>query len=132
MVSHMPAFARYILAASLLVFFALNVTAQAMPSVTVSPGKLEFSPQPVGQASAPQRLTLSNPGSSSVDIRGIQISGIDYSESNDCPDRLASEAKCSVDLTFKPAINGTRLGALQLAWSGSGSPRTIPLTGIGQ
>jgi hypothetical protein len=111
---------------------ATGLTAQTAPVIVVSPEKLEFPAQPVGAASPVQTLTLSNASSMAVPLRGVLISGIDYSQTNDCGDKLDAGAKCAVAITFKPASSGDRLGALQLNWAGAGSPRTIPLTGLGQ
>ena len=124
--------ARYILAATVLGLLAVNATSQEPESVLVSPDKLDFPAQAVGSAGTPQSLTLSNTGSSPTELRGVQISGIDFFQSNDCSERLAPGAKCSVEVIFKPAIPGNRLGALQIYWSGGRLPRTIPLTGVGQ
>ena len=123
--------ARYILA-NVFLLLPLSVTSQGTPSITVSPEKLEFPAQTVGSPGVPQALTLSNSGSSPVDMRGILSSGIDFSQTNNCTEKLAAGAKCSVEIVFNPAVTGNRLGALQLTWSGAGSPRTIPLTGLGK
>jgi hypothetical protein len=124
--------ARYILAATVLSLLAANATSQEPESVMVSPDKLNFPAQAVGSAGTPQSLALSNSGVSPIALRGVQISGIDFSQSNDCSERLAPGTKCSVEVIFRPAIPGNRLGALQISWSGARLPRTIPLTGVGQ
>jgi hypothetical protein len=124
--------AGYILAATVLSLLPVSATSQDTEAVMVSPDKFEFAAQAVGSASPPQSLTLSNTGSLPVAMRDIQISGIDFSQSNNCSEKLAAGATCKVEIVFKPAIPGNRLGALQVSWSGARSPRTIPLTGIGQ
>lgn len=122
---------RYALA-GVLMLGPLNVVPQGAPAVIVSPAKLEFPAQSAGSPGEAQRVTLSNAGPNSVPLRAVLVSGIDFTEANDCGEKLAAGATCSISITFKPAVTGTRLGALQLSWSGTGSPRTIPLTGLGQ
>jgi hypothetical protein len=122
--------ARYVLVGILLL--SLNATSQQTPAITVSPEKLEFPAHSVGAPGDAQTLTLSNPGVAAVPLRGVLVSGIDFSQTNDCGEKLEVGTRCSVSITFKPAVTGTRLGALQLSWSGAGSPRTIPLTGFSE
>jgi hypothetical protein len=122
---------RYLLACCL-VLLAVDVTSQEKPALSTSAEKLQFALQPIGTASAPQTLTLKNETSGSLSIRGIQISGIDFAQSNHCPEQMTASQSCSIEVTFRPVVTGERLGALQLAWSGAGSPRTIPLSGTGE
>lgn len=122
--------ARSVLAVALFSLLVLKVLPQENSSISISPDKLEFPAQSADAASQPQSLILSNRGSSSVKISDILISGIDFSQSNNCDKPVASGANCSIDVSFHPATSGTRLGALQIAWSGGSSPRTIPLTGV--
>jgi hypothetical protein len=122
--------ARYVLLSVLVM--PVSAMSQQPPTITISPEKLEFPAHLVGAPGEPQTLTLSNTGAMSVPLRGVLISGIDFSQTNDCGEKLGAGAKCSVSITFKPAVTGTRLGAIQLSWSGAGSPRTIPLTGLSQ
>jgi hypothetical protein len=122
--------ARYILVGWLWV--AANVAAQSSSIIVVFPEKFEFPAQAASTPGTPQTLTLSNTSSATVLLRDILVSGIDYSQTNDCGEKLAPGAKCEVSITFKPASTGDRLGALHLNWAGAGSPRTIPLSGLGQ
>jgi hypothetical protein len=122
--------ARFMLAVALFSLLTMRALPEANNPVSISPDKLEFPAQSADGASQPQNLTLTNRGSSSVKISSILISGIDFSQSNNCDKPLASGADCSIEVRFHPATSGTRLGALQIAWSGGTRPRTIPLTGI--
>jgi hypothetical protein len=122
--------ARYVLVGWLLL--VSSASAQSASVVVISPEKIEFPAQSVANSGPSQTLTLTNSSSTAIPLRGILVSGIDYSQTNDCGEKLEAGAKCTVSITFKPASTGNRLGALQLNWSGAGSPRTIPLTGLGQ
>ena len=128
--SYMFSTARFMLAVAVFSLLAMNVMSQGNSLVTISPEKLEFPAQASEEASPPQSLTLTNQSSSSLQISNILISGIDFSQSDTCDKPIAAGANCSIEVSFKPATSGTRLGALQIAWAGAGSPRTIPLTGI--
>ena len=80
-------------------------------------------------ATPPQSVTVTNRSSSTIRVTNILISGIDFSQSNSCDKAMASGDKCSIEVSFHPATSGTRLGALQIAWSGGTRPRMVPLTG---
>jgi len=101
-------------------------------SITISPASIEFGTQTVGSAAQPQTATVTNTGSSAVTIRDILTSGIDFAQSNTCGSALEAGVSCAVELTFKPAIPGARLGALYIVDSDPGSPHMVRLTGTGQ
>jgi hypothetical protein len=110
---------------------AMRALPEANIPISISPDKLEFPAQSADATSQPQSLILTNRGSSSIKISSILISGIDFSQSNNCDEPIASGADCSIEVSFHPATSGTRLGALQIAWTGGTRPRVIPLTGMG-
>ena len=123
---------RYMLAAGLLSLLVMNVASEENAALAISPAELQFPAQAVDSAGPPQDLVLINQGSSRLEVSSILASGIDFSQSNNCEKPIAARASCSIQVVFKPATSGLRLGALQIAWSGTGSPRTIPLTGRGR
>jgi len=64
----------------------------------------------------------------------ITISGInagDFHQSNTCPVSLASDAFCSISLTFTPTAIGLRQATLSIADNASGSPQIVSLSGTG-
>jgi len=81
-------------------------------SATLAPEKLEFGAQPVGASIGPKTATLTNISASPVIIHDITASGIDFTESNDCPPQLMPGSHCAIEVTFKPAVTGPRLGAV--------------------
>lgn len=101
-------------------------------SITISPASIEFGTQTVGSATQPQTATVTNTGSSAVTIRDILTSGIDFTQSNTCGATLEAGVSCAVELTFKPAIPGARLGSLYIVDSDPRSPHMIRLKGTGQ
>jgi hypothetical protein len=100
-------------------------------SVTISPEKIDFSPQTVQTASQPTVATLTNVGGGNVAVRDISASGIDFIETNDCPATLVSGASCKIAVTFTPAITGPRMGTVIVSVSARGSPLFLNLSGTG-
>jgi hypothetical protein len=102
------------------------------PTVKVTPLQLDFGTQPVGKKSSPQTVTLTNAGATPVTITDIIPSGIDFGETHNCGATLPPGAECTINITFTPAIAGSRLGALVILDSVPGSPARVALTGIGE
>ena len=102
------------------------------PAVTISPGKLDFGEGPVGTAGAPATVTLTNQAVTVLAPSDILISGIDFSQTNTCSSSLSPGASCAVEVTFKPAISGPRLGTLVITASDPASPHRIALAGTGR
>ena len=100
-------------------------------SLTVSPSKLDFGTTAVSSASEAQTITLNNSGNAAVSLTGILISGIDFSENTSCGQSLEPGASCTVQVVFRPATTGPRLGTLTID-ADRGSLRVIPLSGTGK
>jgi len=100
-------------------------------TVSLSPVKLNFGDVPVGQTSAPQTVTLTNPGTIPLTFASIVATG-DYAETNNCGSQIAAGANCAIVVTFTPTQQGVRTGAITISDSDLGtSPQTVPLTGTG-
>ena len=112
--------------------FAINTVAPAAV-VTLTPTNLTFPSTAVGASSASQTVTLSNTGNASLSIANIGIAGAnagDFTQTHPtCGATLAAGSSCTIDVTFKPALSGTRAGSLNVADSAAGSPHTVALTG---
>lgn len=107
--------------------------AQNQPdALIISPKNVEFGKQSVASESAPVQITLRNPSNSAIHLDQIIPSGIDFESSNNCSDELPAGAECTVQVRFKPAISGDRMGAIAIAASDSGSPHFVPLAGTGE
>ena len=109
---------------------ARGADAQAAPRLT--PDKVEFGVQAVGTVGQATTVTLSNPGPAPVQIASILASGIDFSQTNDCGKALANGAQCTIQLVFKPATIGPRIGQLSVISSVPVQPQSLPLSGTGQ
>jgi len=103
-------------------------------TVGLSATALSFGNQAVGTSSTAQILTLTNGGSSTVTISGIQATGAnsgDFGQSNDCGSSVAANGSCTINVTFLPVASGSRTATLSVNDNASGSPQTASLTGTG-
>ncbi len=98
----------------------------------ISPDKLDFGVQNIGNTTGPRTLTLANPGPSMLHIASVLASGIDFLETDNCGTSLAAGSQCSIQITFKPATIGQRLGQLSVTSSVPVQPRSVPLSGTGE
>jgi hypothetical protein len=97
----------------------------------VSPSSLDFGTLEIGSSSAPQPVMISNNGEKPTEVVAL-TSGIDFSQTNDCGDNLAAGAKCTVQVTFKPASEGNRVGTLNIIDSNPAVPHIVVLNGVGK
>jgi hypothetical protein len=103
-------------------------------SIALSPTALNFGSEPVGQASTPQSVTISNVSTVAVNLTGFAIAGAsaDYIISgNACSSSLAAGTNCSLNITFSPTKKGARNAKFNVANDGGGTA-TATLTGTGQ
>lgn len=105
-------------------------TAQAGAAIVVYPGSLTFVSQNVSSTSAPQTVTVTNDGTAVLDMTGITVSG-DFAETTTCGTTLASDASCTISVTFTPTGSGTRIGNLTITNNTLSSPYLVSLSGTG-
>jgi hypothetical protein len=115
----------------------LNGTGLPSAVLSVSPSSLTFTAQPVGVASAPQTLTVSNTGGVPLANVGFQTTGPAAGSfatgATTCGATLASGANCTVQVIFTPLTGGGIVAALVVSSSTLGvAPVTVPLNGTGQ
>jgi hypothetical protein len=126
---HIPKLGPRVLLLALCAFAA----AQNQPdALIISPPKVEFGNQSVASESAPVQITVRNGSNSAIHVDPIISSGIDFASSNNCRNELPAGAECIVEVKFKPAIAGDRMGAIAIDASDSGSPHFVPLAGTGK
>jgi len=103
--------------------------------LSLSPASLNFSTQLVGNASAAQTETLSNIGSSVLNIASITIVGNNAAEfaqsASTCGATLAPGANCTINATFTPSQLGPRSASISITDDTAGSPQSVSLDGIG-
>lgn len=108
----------------------VNLTGIATaPVVGLSPDSLSFASQTVGTSSAPQAVTLTNAGTSTMTISSITATG-DYSQTNTCAGTLAAGKNCTISITFTPSAGGTRGGNVTINSAGN-SAQSVLLIGAG-
>jgi hypothetical protein len=100
------------------------------PSAVLSPASLSFTNQAVSTSSVAQAVTLSNPGSATLVINSIGVTG-DFSQTNNCGASLVAGSSCTINVSFTPIARGSRSGTLSVSSSASGPTPTTTLVGTG-
>jgi YVTN family beta-propeller protein len=110
------------------------------PVATVAPAALDLGGVPVGVESAPQSVTISNGGPSTLSISGIAISGPNAGDFSATPClsgaiAIPAGSSCAVSVIFTPSATDAESATLTfMDDSGgiSGSSQTVELSGNGQ
>ena len=103
-----------------------------LTSATASPAALNFASQVMGTASAAQTVTLTNTGSTSLDVTLLATSSAEFKETDTCLNlAVVPGASCAVQVTFTPTAIGTRTGQLTVFANVSGGQFTVSLNGTG-
>ena len=103
-------------------------------AVSLSTTSLTFGSIPVGQASTPQIITVTNTGSVALSIAGIGLTGAnptDFAEVTTCGTSLATGANCTVVVLFTPLTSGNLSASLTVTDSAPSSPQSVSLSGGG-
>jgi uncharacterized repeat protein (TIGR01451 family) len=124
------------------------------PAVTLSGASLAFGNQEVNTTSTAQTVTVTNSGTSALNISSIYLSepgekdsiapagkarpaqiainsSPDYAATTTCGATLAAGANCTISVTFTPSAAGSLPGTLGLDDNASNSPQTVSLSGSG-
>jgi hypothetical protein len=104
------------------------------PAASLSGASLSFTTQLVGVASTAQTVTLTNSGSSTLNITSIAVGGSnagDFAQTNTCGTSVAAGAKCTISVTFTPGSSGTRAASITITDNAAGSPHSVSLNGMG-
>jgi hypothetical protein len=103
----------------------------ASPSVT----SLTFPVTVNFTTSSAQIVTLRNTGTSTLNISSITITGTNAADyaipSTTCGTTLTAGSSCTVNVTFRPQVAGTRTASLTFNDNAFGSPQTVALSGTG-
>ncbi len=101
----------------------------------ISANSLTFANQPVGTLSPAQVVTVTNPGSATVNFSGIAVAlganPLEFAETNNCPAALASGASCQISVTFAPHGVGTKSAGLEIGNDSVVPQPQVMLTGTG-
>ena len=107
-----------------------NLSGTGVAPVTLSVSSMSFASTTIAVSSAAQAVTVKNAMATALTIKSIAITG-DYSQTNNCGTSLAAGASCTVSVTFKPTVAGSRTGTLTITDGAVTSPQTVSLTGTG-
>ena len=100
-------------------------------TLTLSASSLNFGSVPVGTTSAPQSITATNDGTSTITFSSITASG-DFKETDNCvASPLQPTTNCTINVTFTPSSTNSSVGALTISDNAPGSPQIVLLTGSG-
>ena len=80
--------------------------------------------------SQPKTISLTNTGTSSLDVTGIASSG-KFQQTNDCGVSVGAGVTCTISVVFKPTATGTAVGDLAINDSSTDSPQHVSLSGTG-
>jgi GH18 family chitinase/sugar lactone lactonase YvrE len=111
-----------------------GTTAPTPAQAVLTPSTLTFSSQIVGTASAPQMLTLSNPGGSTLTgiatptFSGAQAADFSYS-TDTCGTTLAPGGNCTFFITYQPAATGAASATVSLVTAVATDKTTLSGTG---
>ena len=102
------------------------------PSASGSPTVLAFGNVGVGQSSASQPVTLTNTGVGPLGFTNVTFTGFNnanFTQTNNCPASLAVGANCTINVTFTPSSNGTRIVTMNI--NDAAGTQTVSLSGTG-
>jgi hypothetical protein len=102
------------------------------PVASISPSSVSFQNQYVGTDSPTQTVTLTNIGTTSLNITSVTTTPADFGLLSACGSSLAAGSSCAIDVSFDPTASGARTGTLAISDNAAGSPQTVPLSGTGQ
>ena len=102
--------------------------------VSLSPSTLSFGKVAVATTSSSQIITLTNVGSTPLNISSIEMNGTDFgdfSQVNTCGTSLGAHASCTMNVKFTPAVLGKRSAFININDDGGASPQRVNLSGTG-
>jgi hypothetical protein len=106
-----------------------------VPGDQIWPLSLAFGTQTVKVSSSALTTTLSNSGSTPLNITSVTFTGTNAADftqgQNTCVGALAAGASCSIDVIFTPATIGNRAARLNVTDDAANSPQTVLLQGTG-
>jgi len=102
----------------------------AIPSASVFPTGLFFSPQTLGTVSGPQTVSVYNIGTTNITVTGITSSVAQFVVTGTFPVTITPTQWANFTVTFNPALAKTYSGNLTVAITGLPSQK-VTLSGVG-
>jgi hypothetical protein len=115
--------------------FTVNLAGTGLsgtPAASLTPASLTFASQVVGTTSAQQVVTLTNTGTATLSAINASVGGLntlDFPVTTTCASTLAAAATCTIVVSFRPTLSGTRTATLSLFDSAAHSPQLATFTG---
>jgi hypothetical protein len=110
---------------------SVNLTGTgATPNIVFAPTNLNFGSQALNTTSATKTFKLSNNTGAKLTISKIAASA-NFSQTNSCGSGGGVGGTCVIAVTFTPTATGTISGTITFTDNATGSPQTVPLTGVG-
>jgi cardiolipin synthase len=104
------------------------------PQAVLTPTSLLFADTAVGKTSTDQTVTLRNPGTATLKISSVTLTGADLADfavMNACGKTLTKGKSCAIRLRFTPVSTGGFSAAIRVVDNAAGSPHTVALSGTG-
>ena len=106
--------------------------APGRPAAAISPNPVAFPATTQGATSSPILVTVTNSGSGALNISSVAFAGSnlgDFTNSNICSGIVASQATCTISVTFQPTAPGQRSESITLTDNAADSPHVITVSG---
>lgn len=106
----------------------------AAPKISLTPTSLAFGSVQVATTSAGKSITVKNSGAAALTLGAITLTDTaDFGLSHSCPASLATNASCTIIVTFKPQSASAYSASVQISHNDTSStnPAAIALTGTG-
>ncbi|MGA2427434.1 MAG: choice-of-anchor D domain-containing protein [Candidatus Acidiferrum sp.] len=107
-------------------------------ALTVAPTSLAFGSQPVGTATAPRMVTLTNGSTAAIAFTSAIVSGgspaaanTDFTATTTCGSSIAASSSCTINVVFNPSVAAAETANLVITDGAPSSPQTVTLTGTG-
>lgn len=110
----------------------ISLTGEGASSSSLSfvPASLSFGNVTLGATSAAKMVTVTNNGTSPVNIISIVAAG-DYNQTNTCGTALTVGGSCTMSVTFSPSGSGPRAGRITWSDTDPTNLQTFTLNGTG-
>jgi hypothetical protein len=111
-----------------------GIAQQNAPQAVLTPGSVPFGDQTINTTSSTQVVVLSNPGTATLHIASITLTGGNASNfglTNGCGATLDPNQSCNLSVNFTPNATGPFSAAITVTDDAKNSPQSVPLSGNG-
>ena len=98
------------------------------PTASISPGSLSFASQVVGTTSSAKIITVKNTGAGSLTLSSVTAAA-PFSATNGCTSTLATNATCTIQVTFSPTATGAASGSVTISDNAGTGNQSVSLSG---